>query len=78
MTDRGRDARDGASGVSIRGVAGVVIALLTVLFVALNRDSTEVSFIAFSTETKLWVALTVAALLGVAVGFLLGRRFYRD
>ena len=43
----------------------------------MNRDETEISFIAFSTRTALWVALAVAAAVGFVAGFLLGRARYR-
>jgi len=48
-----------------------------VLFIALNRDRTSISFILFSAETMLWVALTLAAVGGFVAGFLLGRNRYR-
>jgi uncharacterized integral membrane protein len=58
-------------------IAGVVLALLVVLFIVLNRDETEVSFIAFSARTDLWTALALAAAGGFVAGFLLGRQRYR-
>ncbi len=72
---RSREARIG--GVSYRTIAALVIAVLIVVFIALNRDETEISFIVFSAQTALWIALTVAALGGFVAGFLIGRHRYR-
>jgi uncharacterized integral membrane protein len=37
----------------------------------------DVSFVVWSAELPLWVALALAGLLGVAAGFLTSRRRYR-
>jgi uncharacterized integral membrane protein len=58
-------------------IAGSVVAALIVVFIALNRDETEVSFILFSAQTPLWMALTIAAAGAFVAGFLIGRRRYR-
>ncbi len=68
----------GIGGVSYRTMGGVALAAVIVLFVALNRDETEISFIVFSAKTALWVALTVAAAGGFVAGFLIGRHRYRS
>lgn len=60
-----------------RELGGIVVAALVVLFIVLNRDETEISFIVFSAETALWLALSVAAAGGFAAGFLIGRQVYR-
>lgn len=60
-----------------RTIAGIAIAVLLVVWILVNRDSVDVSFLLFSTQVPLWVALAVAGVLGVAAGYLLGRRRYR-
>ncbi len=70
--ERGRIA-----GLSYRTIAGIAIALLIVLFIVLNRDETDISFIVFTAKTALWIALTLAAAGGFVAGFLIGRRRYR-
>jgi uncharacterized integral membrane protein len=67
----------GIGGLSYRTIAGIAVAVLIVVFIALNRDETEISFIVFSTQTALWIALTVAAVGGFVAGFLIGRHRYR-
>jgi uncharacterized integral membrane protein len=65
MGERDRsESRPGLAGLSPRTVAGIVIAILIVVFIALNRDETEISFVAFSAQTALWIALSIAAALG--------------
>ncbi|MGQ0577087.1 MAG: LapA family protein [Pseudonocardia sp.] len=56
-----------------RMIAGLALVVLVVVFVALNRDPTRVSFILFTAETALWVALTLAGLAGFVAGWLVGR-----
>jgi uncharacterized integral membrane protein len=60
-----------------RLVAAVLLIILAVLFIVMNRDRTNVSFIVFSHQTSLWIALTVAAAGGFLAGFLVSRRRYR-
>ena len=69
--------RRGLGGLRFRYVAGAVITVLVVTFIAMNRDRTSISFILFNAETVLWVALTLAAVGGFVAGFLLGRQRYR-
>jgi uncharacterized integral membrane protein len=72
-----RARRRGIAGISYRTLGGIAVAALIVVFVALNRDETEVSFVLFDARTSLWVALGLAAAGGFAAGFLIGRRHYR-
>lgn len=74
-----RDTRKGGGlgGLSWRTIAALLLALLVLLFVVLNRDETEISFVFFSARTALWVALLLAALGGFLAGFLMGRSRYR-
>jgi uncharacterized integral membrane protein len=73
-----RSAAAGIAGVSYRAIAGIAIAVLIVLFIVLNRDETDISFIVFTAETHLWIALTLAAAGGFVAGFLISRRRYRQ
>lgn len=63
--------------ISPRMMAAFLIILFVALFIVLNRDQTRVSFIFFSADVPLWVALAVAACAGSAAGFLIGRRRYK-
>jgi uncharacterized integral membrane protein len=75
-TGAGRRPRSGFT-ITPRTIAAVVIAVLGVVFIFLNRDQAQVSFIFFTAETSLWIALALAALAGFATGFLAGRRRYK-
>lgn len=60
--------------VSVRLLGGITIAALIVIFIAVNRDETRVSFIFFTATVSLWLALTLAAVAGFAAGWLTGRK----
>ena len=52
----------------IRLVIGAIIVILTILFIVQNNEKVETSFIFFTVETRLWVDLLVAVLLGAVLG----------
>ncbi len=72
-----RSNESGIAGLSYRTLAGLALVVLVFVFIVLNRDETEISFIVFSSTTALWVALALAAAAGFVAGFLIGRRRYR-
>lgn len=57
-----------------RWVALVAVSILTLALVLDNFQNVEVGFLFGSTEAPLVVVLLVAWALGLAIGFLLGRR----
>ena len=63
--------------LSGRAIGGIVIAVAVIVFIAINRDQTEVSFVFFTATLSLWVALTIAAVGGLVAGFLIGRKRYK-
>ena len=77
MSDRETRDSAGIGGLSYRTIAGLVLALVVLLFVVLNRDETKISFIVFDARTDLWIALLIAALGGFVAGFLMSRARYR-
>jgi len=52
----------------VRIVIGAIIVILTILFMVQNNEKVETSFIFFTVETRLWVDLLVAVLLGAVLG----------
>lgn len=64
-------------GMSGRAVGGIIIAVVLIVFIAINRDETEVSFLFFTTTMQLWIALTIAAVAGFVAGFLVSRKRYK-
>lgn len=73
-----RETKRGPFGVSYRSLGGVALAGLIVLFIVLNRDDTEISFIVFTARTSLWIALGAAAAGGFVAGVLISRQRSRQ
>ncbi|HSE08020.1 MAG TPA: LapA family protein [Nocardioidaceae bacterium] len=63
--------------VGARASAGTLLAVVLIVWIVANRQEVEISFVFGSAEIQVWVALTIAALLGAAVGFLAARRRYK-
>jgi uncharacterized integral membrane protein len=62
--------RDEHEGVPWRLIAFSVVLVYAVIFVILNADSVDVSFVFFSTRVSLIVALVLALLIGFLAGYL--------
>jgi uncharacterized integral membrane protein len=63
--ERGRQ-----EGTNWRLWTGLGLAVLAILFIALNSQEVVVDFLVAETETPLVFALLIATLLGVAIGWL--------
>ncbi|WP_323418413.1 hypothetical protein [Propionicimonas sp.] len=55
-------------------VLGLLIAVLAVVFIAGNREPTEISLAVLRISAPLWVTLTGVFLAGLATGWLVARR----
>jgi len=77
MTQPAGSGAPAKRGLSGRAIGGIVVAALVVVFIAINRDQTSVSFIFFTANVALWVALAIAAAGGFIAGFLIGRKRYK-
>jgi len=77
MTQSAGSGAPAKRGLSGRAIGGIVVAALVVVFIAINRDQTSVSFIFFTANVALWVALAIAAAGGFIAGFLIGRKRYK-
>jgi uncharacterized integral membrane protein len=55
----------------------LIIAAVLLVWILSNRSQVEVSFIVTTAVVPLWLVLAIAAVLGVAAGFLIGRKRYR-
>ena len=65
-------------GLSGRAIGGIIIAVVLIVFIAVNRDQTPVSFIFFTADVALWVALAIAAAGGFVAGYLISRKRYKS
>jgi uncharacterized integral membrane protein len=63
---------EGGEGLDKRVVVRLVVAVAAVvyflLFMVQNNDRVETSFVFFTVDTRLWVSLLVAVVLGVVLG----------
>ena len=66
-----------SSRISGRAIGGLIIAAVLLVWILSNRAQVEVSFIVTTAVVPLWLVLAIAAVLGVAAGFLIGRKRYR-
>ena len=77
----GPDVGPSSSGARFRltprTIAAIIIAVLVLIFIIANHNSTEISFVLFQARMSLWVALALAAVAGFAAGFLISRKRYR-
>jgi drug/metabolite transporter (DMT)-like permease len=76
--DRSDEVPGGAGGEGFRPsgrqILGGVVAVVLIVFIAVNSESTEVSFVFFTATMPLWIVLAVTAVLGIGIGMVLGTR----
>ncbi|MCZ2849783.1 LapA family protein [Modestobacter sp. VKM Ac-2978] len=58
----------------MRTLLAIAAAVLLVVWIMVDRQRAEVSFLVGSVTLPLWVALSVAGALGALIGYLLVRR----
>lgn len=61
------------SGPDVRVVLAVVLAIVLIAFAAVNFRPVRVNFLLFTTRARVVTVIAVAALLGVVVGWFVGR-----
>ena len=62
------------SGVSVGQIVGLVLGILVLLLAAANLDETEVNLLVTSLALPLFIVIVAVLLIGIVVGWLLGRR----
>ena len=73
------DAKSSSFSNSILGLLKkhwlpLIVAIIAIVFIALNRVQAQVNFLFFRVDTALWLALGVAAILGLIVGWFINRK----
>ncbi len=61
----GASAASGQSGISPALIGFVVVAVVAVIFVLQNREKTQIDFLFFEVNARVWTSLAVAVALGV-------------
>jgi lipopolysaccharide assembly protein A len=74
VTTASRGADVGRRRISPRLVIALVVTALVAIFIAQNRDTVRIQLFAVTLTSPLWLLLVIMVVLGVLVGFLLGRR----
>lgn len=57
----------GRNGPSLFLILFIIVAAITAVFIAQNRDRTKVEFLFFDVESRVWTAIAVAIALGVVL-----------
>jgi uncharacterized integral membrane protein len=61
------------SRLSPKSILWGLVALLALIFVAQNTERTTISILFWDLTTGVWLALVVAIVLGIAIGYLAAR-----
>lgn len=54
-------------------VAGLILALAAIIFIAQNRDEIDVDFLFWTFTARVWTALVISGVLSILAAELLGR-----
>ncbi|PSK86932.1 uncharacterized protein DUF1049 [Murinocardiopsis flavida] len=69
--DRAPEKGSSAGSFPPRMWVALILLVVAVVFVAQNRDATEIQILFFAVEAPLWAVLTGAVALGLVIGLLL-------
>ena len=58
-------SRNGRNGPGLFLVLTIVVAIITAVFVAQNRDQIEIKFLFFDFSSRIWTAIAMAIGLGI-------------
>jgi uncharacterized integral membrane protein len=68
----------GGVDLTFRRILGLVIGVVALIFVFSNTGEVELRFLGLSVTAPGWVMLLALLLAGFAVGFMLGRKRYKQ
>ena len=73
LTDRQPDGGGAASRLK-DWAPQIIIAVVVIIFIAVNRNKVSIDYVFGDVQMPLWLALAGVALLGGATGWFVGRR----
>lgn len=68
----------GGVDLTFRRILGIVIGVAALIFVFSNTDEVTLQFLSIGISAPAWVLLGVLLLAGFLVGFMLGRKRYKQ
>jgi uncharacterized integral membrane protein len=80
-TDEELNTAAGRNGPPIFLILLIVVAIITAVFIAQNRERTNIEFLFFDFNSRVWTAIVIALLLGILLDRLIlmwWRRARRD
>jgi uncharacterized integral membrane protein len=78
MADRDEDKALDERKLSPALIAGIVLALAAIDFVAQNRDRVTIHFLFFSWDARVWMALLITSALAIVAAELVSRHVRRS
>lgn len=73
MRSQGAGGARGTSRISPKMVAAVALGVLAIVFIFQNTATGSVSFLFWDIEAPAWLWLTIIFVVGLAVGWVIGR-----
>jgi lipopolysaccharide assembly protein A len=74
VTTASRGTDVGRRRISPRLVIALVVMTLVAIFIAQNRDTVRIQLFTVTLTSPMWLILVIMIVLGVLLGFLVGRR----
>jgi uncharacterized integral membrane protein len=66
-------ANEGRDRPSTKVILAIVLAVVLLIFIVQNNGKGRIDFLFWNIQTRVWVALTIAAVLGFVAGYLIGK-----
>jgi uncharacterized membrane protein YciS (DUF1049 family) len=60
-------AQSGRNGPSFFLILLIIVAAITAVFIAQNREQTQIEFLFFDVESRVWTAIAVSIALGIVL-----------
>jgi uncharacterized integral membrane protein len=72
-TEEGSMVAEERGRPSTRVIVAIIVAVVLLIFIVQNNGKGRIDFLFWNVQTRVWVALAIAALLGFVAGYLIGK-----